>query len=419
MAGSAEIVLLSCLFLLLVVAAEHAARRWAVPAPAWMLVLGLGYGLAGRPGWGSLPTISFAPDLVVYGFLPVLIFAASRKLRIGALAAEAPAVAWLSAAGPVIGMVLLAVPLVFIGRWPWSHALLLGVALSPTDPLAVSAMLKNRCVPERLAILIEGESLFNDAVAVVLFSLLAGVAVGGSELTLGLTLSGLGYSLVGAIVVGGAAGGIAGALLRWWHDLHDRFVGAVFPLVLVYGVFALAHSVLHVSGVVAVVVCTLVLGAMHTHCHHPTEPQKRADDFFDDFWQFLDTLAGAILFFGMGAMVGRHEWLLPWILVPAICVMLLISRIATVYPLGFMARLARRKLPLSWQHALSASGLRGALSVALLLSLPAAYERRTAMVCLAFALLLFSLVAYLAVTWCCLRNIDFSADNPDMTGAIS
>lgn len=77
-----------CLFMSLVIASEHAARRWAVPAPAWMLVLGLGYGLTGRLGWGSLPTISFAPDLVVFGFLPVLIFAASRKLRIRALAAE-------------------------------------------------------------------------------------------------------------------------------------------------------------------------------------------------------------------------------------------------------------------------------------------------------------------------------------------
>ncbi|MDT8389935.1 MAG: cation:proton antiporter [Lentisphaeria bacterium] len=404
------IILLICLFLLLVIAAEHAARRWSLPAPTWLLLAGLAYGLAGRLGWGSLPAIAFAPDLVVFGFLPVLIFAASRKLPVRPLVAEGVAVAWLSAAGPLIGMVLLAVPLVVIGRWPWSHALLFGVALSPTDPLAVGAMLKKQRAPKRLAILIEGESLFNDALAVVLFSLLAGSVVGSSEFKLGATLSGIGYSLFGAIVLGGAAGGIAGALLRWWHDLHDRFVGAILPLILVYGVFALAHSVLHVSGVVAVVVCTLVLGGMHTHCHDPTDMQKRADNFFDDFWQFLDTLAGAILFFGLGAMVGRHEWRLPWILVPAVCALLLISRVATVYPLGVIARLTRQRLPMNWRHALAASGLRGALSVALLLSLPADYERRTAMICLAFALVLFSLVAYLVTATFFLSGLDFEAE---------
>lgn len=405
----ATTILLTGLFLLLIVAAEHAARRWAVPVPAWMLSLGLGYGLIARTEWVSLPIISFSPDVIVFGFVPMLIFAAARKLPIRALRKEGLEILFLSLSGPSIGMVLLALPLVVIGQWPWPHALVFGAALSPTDPLAVSAMLSKGRVPEALKVLIEGESLFNDAVAVVLFSLVAGWALDGFAFSLGLTAGEVVVSLAGAAVLGAVAGGITGALLRWWHDLHDRFAGAVLPLVLVYTVFAIAHSVLHVSGVVAVVVCTLVLGAMHTHRHHAIDRDQRADEFFDDFWQFLNMLAGAILFFGMGAMVGSHRWLLPWILVPAVCVLLLLARVATIYPLGVGTRLLQRNLPMSWRHTMAAGGLlRGALSVALLMSLPAGYEHRTAMICLAFALLLFSLVAYLAVNWYCLRKMEFT-----------
>lgn len=389
------IILLACLFLLLVIAAEHGARRWGVPLPLWMLLLGLGYGLTNGMTDGTLPSIAFSPDWVVFGFLPLLIFTAARKIPVRTLLAEGPEIAALSLAGPLLCMVLLAAPLVFIGDWAWSHALLFGAALAPTDPLAVGAVLGKQGISERLKVLIEGESLFNDALAIVLFALLSQVAVKHSTPGLAMTLGELAYALGGAVVLGVAAGAATGAILRWWHDLHDRFAGAVLPLVLVYALFVFAHDVLHVSGVVAAVVATLTLGAMHTHRDQETRTERRTDNFFDDFWQFLDTMAGAVLFFVMGAMVGRHEWLLPWMLVPLVCLALLVARAVAVYPLGFLAQLAHRTFPLSWRHVLVAGGLRGGLSVALLLSLPANYEHRTAMVCLAFALLLFSLTVFL------------------------
>ena len=293
------IILQACLFLLLVIAAEHGARRWGVPLPLWMLLLGLGYGLTNGMMDGTLPSIAFSPDWVVFGFLPLLIFTAARKLPVRALLAEGPEVAGLSFTGPLLCMVVLAAPLVFIGDWAWSHALLFGAALAPTDPVAVGAVLGKQGISERLKVLIEGESLFNDALGIVLFSLLSLVAVKHSTPSLAMTLGELVYALGGAVVLGMAAGAATGATLRWWHDLHDRFAGAVLPLVLVYALFVFAHGVLHVSGVVAVVVATLTLGTMHTHRDQETRTERRTDNFFDDFWQFLDTLAGAVLFFVM------------------------------------------------------------------------------------------------------------------------
>jgi len=407
------IILYSCLFLLLVSGVMHLSRRGSVPASAWMLLLGLAYGLARRQGLDGLPQFVLSPEIVIMLFLPVLIFGASRKLPARSVLAELPAIAYLSLLGPLISMALLALPLVWIGGWTWPPALLFGAALSATDPLAIGALLQNVGLPRQLSIWIEGESLFNDAVAVILFSLLAGTVSGAPHLSISGTVGGFVYSLAGAVGVGTLAGALAGGLLRFWHDIHDRFIGALLPLVLVYGVFVVAHSILHVSGVVAVVTATLTLSLFHSHHHRSTDTHARADHFFDDFWGFIDTLANATLFFGLGAMVGEHHWLLPWILVPAICIALLLSRLATVYPMGLLARMAGRRIPLTWQHMLSAAGLRGGLSVALLLSLPASFEHRTAMVCLAFALLLFSLAAYLLTASLYLRKIDFAETDQD------
>ncbi len=413
---TAVTILLLCLFLLVVVFVEHLARRWSLPAVGLLLVLGLGYGLARRFAPTRLPGGVLRPDIVVFVFLPVLIFSSSRKMPVRALVAEWPEITYLSLIGPGISMMLMALPLVLLGEVGWLGGLLFGAALAATDPLAVGALLKRMPMPKRLLALIKGESLLNDAVVIILFSVLSGAVLGESELTLPKTLGGFVYALLGAAVLGGLAGGLVGGLLRIWHDMHDRFVGAVLPLIMVYGVFALAHSIIHVSGVVAVVAATLTLNSLHAHSERPTDVQQRSDTFFEDFWAFLDTLANAVLFFGIGVMVGQHQWRLPWILVPITCIALVIARLATVYPMGLAFAVLRRGLPSSWLHAISANGLRGGLSVALLLTLPASYPHRTAMLCLAFALILFSMAANLATDRLCLQNIEFAKINPSQKG---
>ncbi len=123
-----------------------------------------------------------------------------------------------------------------------------------------------------------------------------------------------------------------------------------------------------------------------------------------------------VLFFGIGVMVGQHQWRLPWILVPITCIALVVARLATVYPMGAVFTALGRGLDRSWLHLLSACGLRGGLSVALLLTLPASYPHRTAMLCLAFALILFSMAAHLATDRLCLQNVEFAKINPSQKG---
>lgn len=405
MLSPALFILFACGFLLLVMLVEHVSRCSAVPSVGWMLLLGLGYGLARRLGLDWMPGVSLSPDLVIFGFLPLLIFNSSRLLHVRVLVSELAEIGYLSFVGPIIGMVLLALPLVWHGSMGWMDALLFGAALSTTDPVAVGAIMRRLRVPPRLLALIEGESLLNDAFVLILFSALSAVVLDHTALSASRTAGEFVYALLGAVVLGALAGGLGGLLLRKWRELPHRFIGAAFPLIVVYGTFALAHSVARVSGVIAVVAATLTLSSLHTHRHDKTADQRRADTFFDDFWGFLATLANGALFFGMGVMVGQHRWLLPWFLVPAVGAAMVISRAMTVYPLVLVSRITRRRIPTPWMHMINASGLRGGLSVALLLTLPSAYPHRMAMVCLAFALLLFGLAAYVVADRLYLRDL--------------
>ena len=108
-------ILFACAFLLMLMLVEHSSRRWAVPSVGWMLLLGLGYGLSRRLGLDGLPEVFLSPNLVIFGFLPLLIFNSSRRLHVRVVVSELPEIGSLSFAGALIGMALLAVPLVWLG----------------------------------------------------------------------------------------------------------------------------------------------------------------------------------------------------------------------------------------------------------------------------------------------------------------
>ena len=167
-----------------------------------------------------------------------------------------------------------------------------------------------------------------------------------------------------------------------------------------YLTFLLAEGLLHVSGVIAVVAATLTLMTLHRRAEHTTPDHAHSDLFFNRFWQFVATLVNAILFFALGAMIGTHPWDLAWYAVPALIVLMLIGRSVGVYGGSWLLAGSRWRVPLTWQHVLNAAGLKGALSVALLMLLPDDYEHRPAFICAAFALVLFTFVAHpVAARW--------------------
>jgi CPA1 family monovalent cation:H+ antiporter len=380
-----------CGFLLVVSALEHYTRRSVIPPVCWLLVAGVVYGALRSYAGLELPALHVGPHVVLFVFLPLLIFNSSRRLSVSELRAVLPEASFYALVGPLAGMVLVGVPLHVLSTVGLTDAFLFGAALGATDPVAVAAVFRAFPVPDRLQTLLEGESLLNDGIAVVLFSVLVGRAVGGGALSIPFTALSVAASVLGALVVGGAVGALGGLLMRHWHELHDRFIGSLLPLVAVYAAFLLGEHALGVSGVIAVMSATLVLSALHRH----REGQKAAaaaDRFFDDFWGFLADLVNAVLFFILGERMGEHVWRLTWYFVPAMVLALLLSRAAVVYIGAAALHLVRRRMPSAWRDVLAVGGLRGALSVALLLLLPEDYEHRHLFLCLAFALVFFTLI---------------------------
>jgi len=395
-------VLVGCLFLLLLSAVEHYARWLKLPPPVWMLLAGVGYGLAvGRTDW-PLPVLELGPELTMYVFLPLLLFSSARRLRLRDLKEVGPEAGVLATVGLGGSAALLAVGVMWLFDVSYPAAFLFAIAISATDPLAITAIFERFTAPRRLETLVEAESMLNDGTTIVLFSVAGAVVFGRESFVAAHPVAGFVAVMLGGAAVGAATGAAGHLLIRHWHELHDRFIGILIPLATVFLTFLLAEWMLHVSGVIAVMAATLVLRKLHEREAGDDGAETDGGDagadggevFFDRFWAFTSTLANGLLFFGLGTMIGEHRWVLWWWAAPAAIAMLLAARAAAVYGGSALLSPTRWRLRADWQHLLNISGLKGAVTIALLLTLPADYAHRPTFVCAAFALVLFTMVVH-------------------------
>ena len=381
-----------CLFLIGLCAIEHHFRFSRLPYISWVVLFGVGYGIINQTVFPHLPDLELTPDIILYLFLPVLIFDSSRKLDLTLLRKEAVPASLLASVGILVSMWAMAVPIRWISGLPWLDVLFFTAIMSATDPVAVSAVFKQFPIPEKLKTLIEGESLLNDGTTVILFMLMSGKVLEGKELLFQKGIAVFVLSVAGAILLGGCAG-LGGAwLMRRWKALKDHFVGPLLPLLIIYLTFCLAQAVLEISGVIAVMATTLTIRLVFrrakvidalTHCEI---------EFYKRFWEFLGNLANAVLFFMLGVEIGAHYYDINWLVMPGVIAALLVSRSVVVYGFSALFRVIGIRLPASWQHILNLGGLKGALSVALILMIPKEYAYRHLFLCAALAMCLFTLI---------------------------
>lgn len=337
---------------------------------------------------GILKSVNF-DDTMMQGMLSFLLFAGALHINLNDLAEQKVAIATLAVGGVLLSTLIFGTAVYFILRLiglglPFAYCLLFGALISPTDPIAVLGMLKTTKIPKSLEIKIAGESLFNDGVGVVAFIMLSEAALSGQSVSGGRVLTLFMQEAVGGAAFGLLIGYFAYLLLK---SVDNYQVEVLLTLALVMGGYALAQAI-HTSGPIAIVVAGILIGN-HGRRFAMSE---RTREHLDTFWELIDEILNAVLF----VLIGLEILVLSFtsrllaagmLAVPA----LLFARWASVaLPIKVMQRW--RKFSPGVVRILTWGGLRGGISVAMALSLPAGPERETILV-ITYILVIFSIVA--------------------------
>ena len=318
-----------------------------------------------------LRAIDFS-NVLMQGMLSFLLFAGALHIDLSELRAYRWQVLILAFFSTLLSTFIVGLAawyvLPFIGiSMPLLYCLLFGALISPTDPIAVMGILKSAGIPKNLELVISGESLFNDGVGVVIFSILMSMLLIGEAPTFHEGLGLLMHEAGGGLLYGLLIGYITFHLLR---SIDNYQVEVMITLAAVMGGYVLA-SKLHVSGPLAMVVAGLVVG------NHGRELAMSDTTrlYVDMFWEMIDDILNAVLFvlIGMEVMLIAFSWNL-FAAGLAMVIMTLIARALTVWvPVHYLP--GYFKLPRGAGLVLTWGGLRGGISVALALSLPSGSER--------------------------------------------
>lgn len=351
-----------------------------------LLCLGkLGYGIESQAR-SFVQRIDFG-EALLHGMLSFLLFAGALHVNLDDLLDQKWFIGTLACGGVLVSTAIVG-SLTYLGlEWlghpiPLIAAFLFGALISPTDPIAVLGILKNANAPKRLEIKITGESLFNDGVGVAVFLVLLAMAESGR-----VTPEAMGWLLlqeaVGGIVLGLALGYGAYLMLK---SVDQHSVEILITLALVMGGYAVADA-LHTSGPIAVVVAGLLMG---NHGRH-LAMSDTTREYLDTFWELIDELLNAVLFvlIGLEVLVLRFqdEYLFAGLL--AIPLVLFARFVSVSLPVQFFRLFEdltnRATVILTW------GGLRGGISVAMALSLPAS-TYRDAIVAMTYIVVVFSIL---------------------------
>ncbi len=368
------------------------ARRLRVPL-AVVLVLG-GMALALVPG---LPTVELDPQLVLALFLPPLLQASAYRTDWPAFRSNLRPILLL-AVGAVLftALVVAATAKLLVPDLPWAAAIALGAIVAPPDAVAATSVLKDFRIPKRMVTVLEGESLLNDASSLVLYRFAVAATMAGSvslgEASLSFVLSAVGGTVVGYLV---------GRAAMWiFTHLEDTLLDILVTFLAGFAAYIAAEH-LHVSGVLAAVACGLVLGQQQ---HASFTAQTRLES--GAVWSFVEFVLTALVFILIGLelrpLLARLEDYDPWQLATlglAVSAALIVSRFLWLLPATWLPRALSRSLrerdPMPpWSHVtvISWAGMRGVVSLAAALALPAEFPGRDIILFLAFCAILATLV---------------------------
>jgi len=405
------------------------ARRINLPYTVALVGFGIVAGAVAQP-----LRLEITPQLVLVVLLPALIFEASYQTDFGKLRPSLGGVALLAGPGVLVSAAIIAAALHLGAGLGWSESFVVGAMLSATDPAAVIATFKRLHSSRRLATLVEAESVFNDGTGIVIFAIAVDFVtrpVGPGE---------VGLAFVSVVVVSAVLGAVAGyAASHLLPNVGDHLIEISLSVVLAYGTYLVADA-LHQSGVIATAVAGIVLG----NYGRRLGLSKRTEEALETVWEFVAFLATAFVFLVVGFAISVRSLAdvatpIAWAIAATLA-----GRAVIVYGLlggwrlgrrGWRARTAKARevagagaavtassavaaatpagagsadigkrrgpaadgrdegaLPFEWLHVVFWSGLRGAVSTALALSLPVDFPNRAALQGITFGVVLFTLI---------------------------
>jgi Na+:H+ antiporter len=368
------------LLLILSLVVALVARQFRFPYTLALVLAGLALGRS-----PLVADIHLNPEVVLFIFIPALLFEGAWTVSVSVLLRNWLPVLLLAVPGLLIALAVAAAALHLGAGLTWLEALLLGAIISPTDPVAVVSLFRQLHIGERLRTIIEGESLFNDGLGAAAYTIVLGLllaAEGGSARS----ISGwqVGVETVWLVVGGPLIGFILGFIIsRLLRHFDDHLIEMTITFSAAYGIYLLGE-LLRTSGLLAVVVAGLTLGSYGRQ----RSMSERTRDVVDYVWEFIGYIANSLLFLLLGIQISNSHigpviepllWAIAGVLVGRAVMIYLMFTLQDVIARWYAHRRRsehkslRRSIvpvPRSWRPIILLSGLRGALSLALVLSLP-------------------------------------------------
>ncbi|MBZ8178533.1 cation:proton antiporter [Oscillatoria salina] len=374
---------------------------WFRKIPYTLLLVIVGLGLA----FVNIRLVNLSPELILEIFLPPLLFEAAWNINWRELKANWLPVILFAVAGVIISVLGISFALSSFTSISLATALLVGASLSATDPVSVVALFRELGAGKRLTVLMEGESLFNDGVAVVAFVLLVGIPLGIEDFSLPTTIT----RFAAFVGVGVGIGCLVGFGISYLTQRFDiPLVEQSLTLVSAYGTYLITEE-LGGSGVIGVVTVGIILGNFGSRIG--MNPRTRL--LVSEFWEFLAFFVNSIVFLLIGDQIEFGSLANNLDLIFVAIAAVLLTRIVVIFGLGAIANLfTPEKIGLREQTVLWWGGLRGSVSIALALSVPVILDGRQDIIDTVFGVVLFTLLIQGLTTQVFLEKLDLIGDQP-------
>ncbi len=385
---------------LLFIAATSALllKRLHFPYTVGLVIIGIALSFVADNFQGlsqGLETLKLSPLLIMFIFIPILIFESAFGTDVRLLLKNLVPTMVLAAPGLLLSTGLIGLIIYLLTPLPLGSALVFGCLISATDPVAVIALFKDVGAPKRLTILVEGESLFNDATAIVTFQIIMAVIATGI-LDTQTILTGIGDFFVvffGGLIIGLGFGHLLAKAIRFIGD--EPLVHITLTLVVAFTAFIVSEHFLHTSGIMAVLGAGLVIGY-----YGPTLYSERVREYLEIFWENAAFVANSLIFLMLGLsekiFLTNVHGNMSGLFVPVLVAVLSAIGIRALVVFGMIPLVnkipGQARINTSYQTVMFWGGLRGAVAVALAMSLPTTFPFRWQIIDLAFGVTFFTLM---------------------------